>query len=99
MREKIHLLKRQDPNKVKNRAGFLIAAIKRNYANPYFAESEHPRAAAQEARAAHLWARKHRQAQQEKELLEREHYECIHHICLQMADETPALTVPLAGFP
>jgi hypothetical protein len=95
VREKIHLLKRQDPHKVKNRAGFLISAIKRNYANPYFTESEHARAAAQEARAAHRRAQQYRQAQQETAQLEREHAERIHHICLQMVEETPALIEPV----
>jgi hypothetical protein len=93
--DKIHLLKRQDPSKVKNRAGFLISAIKRNYANPYFAESEHAKAAAQEARAAHRRAQQYRQVQQETAQLEREHYEGIHRLCLQMVEETPALMEPV----
>ena len=40
VREKIHLLKRrQATGKVENTTGFLLKAIKENYANPEFAEA------------------------------------------------------------
>jgi hypothetical protein len=38
IREKIHLLRRQEPGKVKNRTGWFLRAIKENWANRPFAE-------------------------------------------------------------
>src|SRR5215813_8570339 len=37
IREKIHLLKKQDTSKIRNQAGFLLKAIKENWINPEFA--------------------------------------------------------------
>jgi hypothetical protein len=91
IREKIHLLKRQAPSKIKNKVGFLISAIKRNYANPYFAEMRYSKLDGQEGRTAYLRVPQRQQAEHEKERLEREHCERIHQICTQLLDETPPL--------
>src|SRR5205823_9003417 len=37
VREKIHLLRRQPACKIKNATGFLLDALRKNYANPEFA--------------------------------------------------------------
>jgi len=40
IREKIHLLKKQDPKKVKSKTGFLLQAIKQNWTNHEYAASQ-----------------------------------------------------------
>jgi len=40
IREKIHLLMKQGPGKIKNRKGFLLQAIRKNYDNPEFGDMQ-----------------------------------------------------------
>src|SRR5262252_10461698 len=40
IREKVHLLRKQEPGKVKSKTGFLLQAIKQNWTNPDYAASQ-----------------------------------------------------------
>jgi len=84
VQEKIHLLKQQDASKVKNPAGFLLAALKQNYTNPAFTQQ-------QQTHARRITDRTLRDFQDKKTELMREEHEKIHHICAQMIRETPAI--------
>ena len=93
--EKIHLLKSQETGKVKNQTGFLLAAIKQNYANPGFAISQKAKAASQEVQAAVIRDRELRKLYEEKEEAEREKQETIGGVCARMIDDTPELVDPI----
>jgi plasmid replication initiation protein len=72
IREKIHLLKRrQTSGKVENSTGFLLQAIRQNYANPEFAQEQQRQASEAKQRA---------QKEQEKQVkvLERQRAEIEH---------------------
>ncbi len=65
VREKIHLLKRQKDGAIHNPAGFLLRAIRENYANPAYA-------AAQRARTLREAQRKGAELERRREDIERE---------------------------
>ncbi len=95
VREKIHLLKSQETGKVKNQTGFLLAAIKQNYANPGFATSQKAKAASQKVQADVIRDKELRKLHEEKEEAEREKQETIGGICARMIDDTPELVDPI----
>ena len=89
IQEKIHLLKHQPEGKVKNKTGFLLDAIRKNYANAEFEQARR----AQESRRR-LQERK--ALEQEKERLEREHEEQWSALCRQVVQEAPAFVEEVA---
>ncbi len=93
--EKIHLLKSQETGKVKNQTGFLLAAIKQNYANPGFAASQKAKAASQKVQADVIKDKELKKLHEEKEEAEREKQETIGGICARMIDDTPELVDPI----
>jgi hypothetical protein len=58
IREKIHLLNKQDPSKIRNKAGFLLKAIKENWANSAFATQRKASKTARGSRTAKTTAGK-----------------------------------------
>jgi hypothetical protein len=91
IREKIHLLKIQEPGKVKNRTGWLLRAIKQNYSNPIFAEEEAKQAQSQAAHAARIRERQGKTLEEEKERLVQERDKAIHVICAPILADKPEL--------
>lgn len=91
IREKIHLLKIQEPGKVKSRTGWLLRAIKQNYSNPAFAEEKSKQAQLQAAQAARIRDRESKALEEEKERLVRERDEAIHAICAPFLADKPEL--------
>ena len=85
VREKIHLLKRrQAAGGVKNSTGFLIDAIKKNFANPEFARERKARDRKTKARELERLEERKRQAGQRYE-------EALHAHCVRMIETSPAL--------
>jgi Initiator Replication protein len=90
IREKIHLLhKRRASGKVENSTGFLIEAIRQNYANPDYALELKGKAAA----AAHHARREHqakvRGLEAKKAKLERARDKELEALCLRIAEASP----------
>ena len=82
IREKLHLLKQQDTTKVKSHTGFLLQAIKGNYANPAYKASQ----------KAEMVKRNQvgiQQLRREKERLEDDRRVAINQLCSQIADDMP----------
>lgn len=72
IREKIHLLKRrQASGKVENSTGFLLQAIRQNYANPEFAQEQKREASAATQQAKHERQQQIRMFEQQKADLEK----------------------------
>jgi len=84
VREKIHLLRKQPTGKIKNATGFLLDALRKNYANPEFASFQHT-----EALAAHR--KMVAQLQQDKEHITQAKQEHLHQLCQDLIDTTPDL--------
>ena len=84
IREKIHLLRKQPTGKIKNATGFLLDALRKNYANPEFASLQQTEA---------LTARRKMvaQLQQEKEHTTQAKQEHLHQLCQDLIDTTPDL--------
>ena len=84
IREKIHLLRKQPAGKIKNATGFLLDALRKNYANPEFASLQHAEA---------LTARRKMvaQLQQDKEHITQAKQEHLHQLCQDLIDTTPDL--------
>jgi hypothetical protein len=98
VREKVDLLKRrQVAGKVESSTGFLLDAIKRNYANPEFAVAEQQKEAQrrQEAKAAR--ERKLEQLRDEKIGLERTRQDEVHVLCKEMLSASAELAEEAAG--
>src|SRR5919108_6203172 len=74
IREKIHLLKKQDTGKIRNKAGFLLKAIKENWVNPEFATQR--KTSKTTRKEAEL-----QRSQQEKTALEAEFNRHVHETC------------------
>lgn len=71
VREKIHLLKRsQNTGKVNNSTGFLLAAIRRNYANPEYGAEKQKEARREQQQAAASLEKKRKELEQQKEAIE-----------------------------
>ena len=91
IREKIHLLKRrQAAGGVNNSTGFLLDAIKKNFANPEFAQEQ--KAQTRKATARELKALEAQIAQ-----VKRAHDEALHAHCEALIAATPALLEEAAG--
>lgn len=84
MREKIHLLNQQERGKVRNRTGFLLAAIKQNYANSSFKLLQ-----SQELKSDTIASK--REMELRKERLEREYEEQKAAICREIVEEEKVL--------
>lgn len=84
VREKIHLLNQQDRGKVRNKTGFLLTAIKQNYANPSFEISQR-----KEIKSDALASK--REMEFRKERLEREYEEKKAAICREIVKEEKML--------
>jgi len=94
--EKIHLLKRRMANdKVANTTGFLLKAIKENYANPEFAEAQKRQVMEEQ--------KKNRQQRQpeikalirQQETLKNARDEAIGQRCKALVEESPELIAPM----
>src|SRR5919199_3849902 len=98
IREKVHLLKRrQASGKVDNSTGFLLQAIRQNYANPEFAQQLR-----REASAATQQAKRERQQQvkmleQQKADLEKARDQELNQLRDQMAAESPDVLEQVAA--
>jgi hypothetical protein len=89
IQEKIHLLKHQPAGKVKSKMGFLLDAIRKNYANAEFEQWRH----AQESMRR---TQERKAVQQARESLEREREERLSTLCRQIAQEAPAFVEEVA---
>ena len=98
VREKIHLLKRkQDSGKIENSTGFLLQAIRQNYANPEFIQ-ELQRDASEVRQRAKQESKKQVQAlTQQKSNIEKARDRELDQLCGQVAAEAPAVLDEAAG--
>lgn len=90
IREKLHLLKqRQAEGKVKSATGFLLRAIKQNYANPEFAAEEKKRQAREKVKTKPLEEQRggHNAARDT----------AMHQLCARIVTETPAILAEVAA--
>jgi hypothetical protein len=87
IREKIHLLKRrQEQGKVKSATGFLLQAIKQNYGNPEFAESQKTSASWKKLQAN---LAKKKELEDTRHALEAEYNQKQYALCEQIARDEP----------
>jgi hypothetical protein len=92
VREKVDLLKRrQASGKVENRTGFLMEAIRKNYANPEFVAAEKQQEARRRREDQAAAERKRERLRDEKIGLERARQEEAHALCKDMFAAEPAL--------
>ncbi len=84
IREKVHLLRKQEPGKVKSKTGFLLQAIKQNWTNPDYAASQKEKL--QQDKSARLKA-----LQAQKHQLEEGLEEQTSELCKQIVANDPAL--------
>jgi hypothetical protein len=97
IREKLHLLKqRQAAGKVKSATGFLLRAIKQNYANPEFAEEEKKRQASEKAKIKHLTERSRQLLEGQRGELQTARDTAMHQLCEKIVTETPAILEEVA---
>lgn len=89
IQEKIHLLKHQPEGKVKSRTGFLLDAIRKNYANAEFEQ-------ARRAQESGKKIQERKALEREKERLEREHEAQWEQACRQAVEEMPAFVEEVA---
>src|SRR3989454_4020314 len=82
IQEKIHLLKHQPEGKVKSKTGFLLDAIRKNYANAAFEQ-------ARRAQASRKRIQERKALEQEKERLDRAREERWTALYCQVAQEVP----------
>lgn len=89
--EKIHLLKRrQAEGKVKNITGFLREAIRKNYANPEYAEEEKRKETQQRAKLRATTERNRQKLEERRGELTRAREREAHRTCEQVVKENPA---------
>jgi hypothetical protein len=92
IREKIHLLKRkQASSKVDSSTGFLLQAIRQNYANPEFVQELHDEAAAARQWATQERAKQVKALEQQKAQLQRAHEKALDQLRDQVASEAPGI--------
>ena len=84
IREKIHLLRKQDPRKVKSKTGFLLQAIKQNWTNHDYAASQKEKL--KQDKIARLNA-----LQDQKHQLEEELEEQTSELCKRIVADNPEL--------
>jgi hypothetical protein len=92
VREKIDLLKRRKASgKVDNSTGFLLEAIRKNYANPEFGVTEKQKEAQRRRDAKAAKERKLERLRDEKISLERARRDEAHTLCKEMLSASPEL--------
>jgi Initiator Replication protein len=92
VREKIHLLKRrQVSGKVENSTGFLLKAIRQNYANPEFAQEQQREASAVRQQAKQVPEKLVKALEQQRVTIELARDRELDHLCSQVAAEVPDL--------
>jgi hypothetical protein len=92
IREKIHLLKRrQASGVVKNSTGFLLDALKKNYANPEFAKEQEQKEAQQHAQARKTRERAREAFERQKEQVRHRHGEALHAHWTRIIEASPGL--------
>jgi hypothetical protein len=90
IREKIHLLKRrQASGKVENITGFLLEAIRKNFANPEFSQEEKHQKAAEATKAKKVKDVQKRQLESQLEELEKARNEALAKECSDIAAMSP----------
>ena len=90
IREKIHLLKRrQASGKVENITGFLLEAIRKNFANPEFSQEEKHQKAAEATKAKKVKNVQKRQLESQLEELEKARNEALAKECSDIAAMSP----------
>jgi hypothetical protein len=90
IREKIHLLKRrQASGKVENSTGFLLQAIRQNYANPAFVQEQKREASAATQQVKHERQQQVRKFEQQKADLQKACDQELNQLRDQMAAESP----------
>ena len=90
IREKIHLLKRrQASGKVENITGFLLEAIRKNFANPEFSQEEKHQLAAEATKAKEVKDGQKRQLERHLEELEKACNEALAKECREIAALSP----------
>jgi replication initiator protein len=96
VREKIHLLKRHLPTgKVKNTTGFLLKAIKENYANPEFAEAQKRQVIEEQKKLRQQREREIKTVKHRQEALKNARDNAIRQRCKVLVEESPELLVPV----
>jgi hypothetical protein len=94
--EKIHLLRKQPPGKVKNTTGFLIQAIRQNWANPDFPRSKSENAMSTATKAGNrMQSRSGRKAADMVRLRDEGLEAQIAETCRTLAEEDPGLLARL----
>ena len=92
IREKIHLLKRRRASgKVENSTGFLLQAIRQNYANPEFAQEQKREALAATHQAKREWEKQVKALEQQKAHLENTRDQALDQLRDQVATEAPCV--------
>src|SRR5712691_6515826 len=92
IREKIHLLKRREASgKVENSTGFLLQAIRQNYANPEFAQEQKREALAATHQAKREWEKQMKALEQHKAHLENTRDQALDQLRDQVATEAPGV--------
>ena len=90
IREKIHLLKRrQASGKVENITGFLLEAIRKNFANPEFSQEEKDQKAAEATKAKKIKDVQKKQLESQLEELEKARNEALAKECSDIAAMSP----------
>ena len=90
IREKIHLLKRrQASGKVENITGFILEAIRKNFANPEFSQEEKHQKAAEATKAKKVKDVQKRQLESQLEGLEKARNEALAKECSDIAAMSP----------
>jgi hypothetical protein len=90
IREKIHLLKRrQTSSKVENSTGFLLQAIRQNYANPEFAQEQKREASAATQQAKREIQKQVKMLEQQKADLEKARDRELYQLRDKVAAESP----------
>ncbi|NOT53948.1 MAG: replication initiation protein [Deltaproteobacteria bacterium] len=92
IQEKLHLLKqRQAEGKVKSATGFLLKAIKQNYANPEFVAGDTKKKAREETNTQYLAEHNRYLLEDQKRALQTNRDEELHKLCARIFTEDPAL--------
>lgn len=90
IREKIHLLKRrQASGKIDSATGFLLQAIRRNYANPEYAEEARRADAQRKRNSARAREREMEKLQEKKTLIEKARRVDAHRVCGEVIAAMP----------
>lgn len=98
IRAKIHLLKRrQASGKIENATGFLLEAIRQNFANPEFAQEQTRQLAAEAQRIRQERERQVKALEQQKAAIEKACGQELSHLCGQVATEAPGILVQAAS--